>query len=213
MTPNNRLRGLLVGALVVAAVALTAYFATRTHDTNGDLGLDAQPVPPPVPLPNNAREPVWPESADVVHAGRAWVVVDPESVDELPAYKEVVPGRALVRVSEDLRLGATGDRIELTVPQIGRAFEGVVEQVETDSFGNVTYIGFLTEANGQDYRFVITAGTSNTFATIATSLGTYELVASHDLGWLMPATQMDQHVDYSQPDYFIPEERPVHEQE
>ena len=210
MTPDNRLRGLLVAALVVAAVALTAYLATRTHDANDDLGLDSQPVPAPVSLADNAREPVRPESAIVE---RAWVVVDPGSVNELPPYKEFVSGRVLVRVSEALRLGAAGDRIELTVPQIGHAFEGVVEKVETDAFGNVTYIGFLTEANGQDYRFVITAGPSNTFATIATSLGSYELVASHDLGWLMPSAQMDQHVDYSQPDYFIPEERPVREQE
>lgn len=210
MTPNNRLRGLLVAALVVAAVALTAYLATRTHDANDDLGLDSQPVPAPVPLPDNAREGVRPESAIVE---RAWVVVDPESVNELPPYKEFVSGRVLVRVSEALRLGASGDRIELTVPQIGHAFEGVVEKVETDAFGNVTYIGFVTEANGQNYRFVITAGPSNTFATIATSLGSYELVASHDLGWLMPSAQMDQHVDYSQPDYFIPEETPVREQE
>lgn len=213
MTPDNRLRGLLVAALVVAAVALTAYLATRTHDANGDLSLDSQPVPAPVSLADNARELVRPESVIDVRAERAWVVVDPGSVNELPPYKEFVSGRVLVRVSEALRLGAAGDRIELTVPQIGRAFEGVVEQVEADSFGNVTYIGFLTEANGQDYRFVITAGPSNTFATIATSLGSYELVASHDLGWLMPSAQMDQHVDYSQPDYFIPEERPVREQE
>ena len=210
MTPDNRLRGLLVAALVVAAVALAAYLATRTHDANDDLGLDSQPVPAPASLADNAREPARPESAIVE---RAWVVVDPGSVNELPPYKEFVSGRVLVRVSEALRLEAAGDRIELTVPQIGHAFEGVVEKVETDAFGNVTYIGFLTEANGQDYRFVITAGPSNTFATIATSLGSYELVASHDLGWLMPSAQMDQHVDYSQPDYFIPEERPVREQE
>lgn len=213
MTPNNRLRGMLVAALVVAAAALTAYFVTRTHDASRDRGLDSSPVSAPLSLPDNVRNPERPESASVVRAGSAWVVVDPESVDELPAYKEVVPGRALVRVSEDLRLGAAGNRIELTVPQIGRAFEGVVEQVETDAFGNVTYIGFLIDSNGQDYRFVITAGPRNTFANFATSLGSYELVASHDLGWLMPSAQMDQHVDYSQPDYFIPEEMFVQERE
>lgn len=34
--------------------------------------------------------------------------------------------------------------------------------------------------------------------------GTYELVAPGELGWLMPSVNMDQHVDYSQPDYYIP---------
>ena len=147
-----------------------------------------------------------PTAAQVPAGHAAWVVVDPESVDELPPYKEVVAGRALVRVSEALRLGMAGDRIALEVPQLGRTFDGVVERQESDPYGNVSYIGLLKEANGRDYRFVITAGARNTFAQIGTSRGTFELVASDDLGWLMATAGMDQHVDYSRPDYIIREE-------
>ncbi len=153
-----------------------------------------------------------PAGAQIPAGGAAWVVVDPESVDRLPPYKEVAPGRALVRVSEALRLGWVGDRIELEVPQIGASFEGVVKQVDQDGYGNVTYIGLLKEANGRDYRFIITAGARNTFAHLGTSRGTFELVASNELGWLMPTANMDQHVDYSKPDYFIREEPPRDEE-
>ncbi|MDE0680153.1 MAG: M12 family metallo-peptidase [Gammaproteobacteria bacterium] len=90
------------------------------------------------------------------------------------------------------------------MPQLGAIFEGIVERLETDSYGNVSYVGLLTEADGRDYRFIITAGARNTFAHITTSRGTYELVAKGELGWLMPTAGMDQHVDYSVPDYIIP---------
>ena len=148
-----------------------------------------------------------PTAAPVSAAHSAWVVTDPESVDRLPTYKEVVPGRALVKVSEALRLGMAGLKIALEVPQIGQTFDGVVERLETDPYGNVSYIGLLTEPDGSDYRFVITAGARNTFARVGTSRGAFELVASDGLGWLMPAANMDQHVDYSKPDYFIRGER------
>ena len=157
----------------------------------------------------DARSPEQSPGAPDSSLGNAWRILDPGSVDELPPYKEVAPGRVLVRISEALRLGTGGDRIALAVPQLGTTFEGVVERFETDPYGNVSYIGLLTEADGQDYRFIITAGARNTFAHIGTSHGTYELVANSELGWLMPTAGMDQHVDYSQPDYILPEEPPV----
>lgn len=153
----------------------------------------------------DARSPGQPAAAPDPGLENAWRIVDPESVDELPPYKEVAPGRVLVRVSEALRLGLAGDRIGIHVPQLGWTFEGIVERSETDAYGNVSHIGLLRESDGRDYRFVITAGARNTFAHIGTSRGTYELVASRELGWLMPTAGMDQHVDYSRPDYIIPE--------
>lgn len=137
----------------------------------------------------------------------AWVVVDPETVDELPPYQEVVENRALVRVSEALRLAGIDNRVVLSIPQLGQEYEGVVEEVEVDPWGNVSYVGLLRDVDDQDYRFLITAGAINTFAHIGTSRGSFELVATDgELGWLMPTANMDQHVDYSKPDYYIPGE-------
>ena len=53
-----------------------------------------------------------------------WELVDPASVDELPAYKEVVPGRALVRILDainDWKSGRPGSN--LGIPQLGAEFE------------------------------------------------------------------------------------------
>ena len=144
-----------------------------------------------------------------VGADSAWVVVDPATVDELPPYKEAVAGRALVRVSDALRLGVMTDRVVIAVPQVGQIYEGVIEVVETDPWGNISYVGLIRDVDDRDYRFLITAGARNTFAHIGTSRGTFELVVTGGtLGWLMPSVNMDQHVDYSKPDYYIVDEKP-----
>ena len=130
------------------------------------------------------------------------MVVDEESVDVLPAYKEVVPGRALVRVGESLERWSKGGLVAFPVPQHRKTYTGLVERMDEDAMGNRSYVGFVDEA-GRKYRFVVTAGPRNTFARLGTPKGTFELVASADLGWLMPTAGMDQHVDYGQPDYMI----------
>lgn len=209
MKGNNQLRWILAGISVVAVSVLIAYFTGRANKQGEHDDLSRGPERASIPLVvsdgTQRSEPL--QSGHAASHDRAWVVVDPETVDQLPAYKEIVPGRVLVRVSEALRLGTAGDRITLEVPQIGKALEGVVERVDTDPYGNTSYLGLITEADGRDYRFVITAGTRNTFAHIGTERGTFELVATGgSLGWLMPTRFMDQHVDYTQPDYVIPDE-------
>ena len=72
--------------------------------------------------------------------------------------------------------------------------------------GNRSYTGLLKDTEGRDYRFTITVGAKNVFAQLGTSQGTFELVASNEMGWLMPSRYMDQHMDYSQPDYYVVEE-------
>lgn len=209
MRIGNRIRWLSAAISAVALGALLAYCVLRAPETPRRAGPDPAIPAAAVEQPQAGEQE---QSADAkILGGAAWVVVDPESVDELPPYKEMVPGRALVRVSEALRLGTAGGRIMLEIPQLGRTFGGVVERSNTDPYGNVTYIGLLTETNGRDYRFIITAGARNTFAHVSTSRGTFELAASKELGWLMPSANMDQHVDYSRPDYIIREERPPNE--
>ncbi len=193
--------------LVLAAVVgvaliwlLGANDLGEEHGAGGDSTSRVDPV-------QDVREEAAPAVA--LPAGNAaWQVIVPESVDELPDYKEVVPGRALVRISEALRDWQEGDEVLLAIPQLGESFDGVVERVEDDLWGNRSYTGLLKGENGRDYRFVITVGPENVFAQLGTSQGTFELVASDEIGWLMASRYMDQHVDYSQPDYYIVEDGP-----
>ena len=144
----------------------------------------------------------------------AWAIIDPDTVEELPPLEQVVADRVLVRVSEALQRGTISDRVVLSVPQLAKNYEGVIEEVDADPWGNVSYVGLLRDVDDRDYRFLITVGAINTFAHIGTSRGTFELVAiDGEMGWLMPTANMDQHVDYSKPDYYIPGEKGQRENE
>ena len=200
MKTTRTTAGLILAAVI--GVALIWFFGVHDRGEEREASDDSTGR---VDSAHEAGESVVPE-VDPPAGNSAWQVIDPDSVDELPEYKEVVPGRALVRISEDLQDWKEGDEVLLAIPQLSRSFEGVVEQIDEDPWGNRSYTGLLKEPNGRDYRFVITAGPENVFAQLGTSQGTFELVASDEIGWLMASRYMDQHVDYSQPDYYIVEE-------
>ena len=155
--------------------------------------IEAQPavVLPPLPTgPNTAWQPL-----DIGS-------VDPE---RLPEYKEAVEGRVLVELSTGMWSWGEGDRITLAVPQTGTVYEPAIDRVESMLGNTRSYVGRLIE-DDFPYSFVITVGQRNTFASLSTPQGSFELIGDTELAWLMPVANMDQHVDYSQPDYYIPGE-------
>ena len=215
-TPGGRAFVWLL-TLTSVAVVIAVYFSVR--------GANETPVESPVEAGASAEtgavssSPSAPESgalaiqpADVlpplpVGPNTAWHSVAIDSVDpqRLPEYKEIVEGRALVELSTGMWSWGAGDRITLAVPQIGAVYEPVIERVETMLGNNRSYVGRLIE-DDFPYSFVITVGQRNTFANLSTPQGSFELVGDTELAWLMPVANMDQHVDYSQPDYYIPGE-------
>lgn len=142
-----------------------------------------------------------------VAANAAWVPVDVGEVkpERMPVYKEVVEGRVLVTLEPDIWTWDVGEMISIVVPQIGETYESVIDRVETGLGVNRSYIGRLID-DGHPYSFVITVGERNAFAHLGTHEGSYELVGNTEFAWLMPTANMNQHVDYSKPDYFIPGE-------
>lgn len=134
-----------------------------------------------------------------------WRPVDESTVDpqSVPAYKEVVEGRVLVQLADTQRRLAVGDRVSVSIPQLGETYRPVVERIETGPGTTRSFVGSSAATDDQRHRLVFTQGPRSTFAHIGTPQGTYELVANGELGWLMPTANMDQHVDYSKPDYYI----------
>ena len=125
--------------------------------------------------------------------------------NRVPVYKEIVEGRVLVTLEPGMWTWDVGEKISIEVPQIGKIYESVIDRVETGLGVNRSYIGRLID-NDRPYSFVITVGERNAFANLGTPQGSYELFGNTEYAWLMPMANMDQHVDYSKPDYFIPEE-------
>ncbi|MDE0363019.1 MAG: hypothetical protein OXI74_17735 [Rhodospirillaceae bacterium] len=134
-----------------------------------------------------------------------WMPIDEGSVTDLPAYKEVVQDRVLVRLADVPGGWRVGQRIAIPIPQLNEVFTPVIERIQAGPNSTRSYVGTLTGVAGSVHRFTITVGPRNTFARLPTPDGTYELVATGELGWLMPTANMDQHVDYSMPDFVFPE--------
>lgn len=137
----------------------------------------------------------------------AWAEVNLADINPewVPEYHETVEGSLLVAIGDGMRTWNAGDTIALPVPQIGEVFRPVIDDVETLIGTNRSYVG-RTLAADAPYSFVITLGEHETFGHVGTPQGSYELVGNTRLAWLMPTANMDQHVDYSKPDYFYLDE-------
>ena len=117
-------------------------------------------------------------------------------------------GRTLVDVS--VAAGAAsgwrvGDRVSIELPQLGISHEGAIERIEEGMGYSRSARGWAIGADGRPRRFVVTVGPTRVFAYIDTVEGPYELVADTRLGWLLPSSSMLAGIDFSKPDYIIPE--------
>lgn len=134
-----------------------------------------------------------------------WTAIEEGTVTELPTYKEEVRDRVLVRIENVPGEWRVGQRIAIPIPQLNEVFTPVIERIQAGPNSTRSYIGTLTGVADRVHRFTITVGPRNTFAHLPTPDGTYELVATGELGWLMPTANMDRHVDYGVPDFVLPE--------
>lgn len=188
-------------AVGLAALLLVVLLARGRNGAQEDVGtapaLNPQAQTPPAVdegLPPPGRQSLWrpvEESA-----------VDPADIPAF-AYVADVPGKALVRVAALTAPRAVGDRVGVEIPQLGAAFQLVVERVVEGPGSTRSVSGRAEDGSGGRHGFVLTTGPRSMFARIGTPEGAFELAANRDLGWLMPAANMDRHVDYSKPDTYI----------
>ncbi len=194
---------LLAALLYWLFVRPPAQEATSGGPPDATAGIPGALAPPP-PTDKNIKE-----ARAATNPVALWRPIDEASVAELPAYKEVVQDRALVRVLDIAGDWQAGQRIAVPIPQLNEIYTPVIERIRRGFSGTRSYIGTLIEDAGRAHRFTITTGPRNTFAHLSTPHGVYELVATGELGWLMPAVHMDRHVDYSEPDYILPDPPPA----
>lgn len=98
------------------------------------------------------------------------------------------------------------DQIELYIPQQQQSFYATVEKTVTHFNGNLSWIGHLN-GYGNDYVVTITQGNNQTFATINTPRGTYQLTEIKGKATITPASLLTKHLDYSVPDFVTPPAR------
>ncbi len=213
-TGNRILSRVILGgflALTVAVVGLGVLLVDRELDGSAQdpaaLPADGSPPAPPPETTPTGTQVTGGATQLPPGANSGWQPVDAGSIDpaRIPSYKETVENAVLVELSPSMWSWSAGEQITLSVPQIGMTYTPVIDRVEISLGSNRSYVGRLIEGEFP-YSFVITVGERNAFANLSTPQGSFELVGNTQLAWLMPTANMDRHVDYSQPDYFIPEQ-------
>ena len=200
----------LAVAMVLGTAGLVLWHATERS------GLPSDPVDDVVGEPASPQAPTvagglssGAGANEVDRLWRVWRAVDERAVDALPVYQDgwSEAGRALVDVSGAVDAAGTwqvGDRMAVELPQLGETYESTVERV--DRLGHVHSVrGLLVDGDGRDRRVVLTVGPGRVFAYVDTAAGPYELVANDRLGWLLPSSSMMAGIDFSKPDYLLPD--------
>jgi len=111
-----------------------------------------------------------------------------------------IAGKGMSVNLTDLSNLKEGDDVALFVPQEDSVHEGRVTEVSITGSGNRVITGFL---DGH-YRFVFTVGKFQTFGTIQTQAGRYQLEARDGTGRIVSVKTINEGLDFSQPDYVVP---------
>ena len=144
------------------------------------------------------------QAADGAQSG--WSVVDPNAIapERLPPFQETYTDARLVSLTGNPGNWGPGSRVVFDIPHTGERLEAVIERVEPGLAGSISYIGRVDRDDAL-HRVVVTVGVRNAFAFIDSDSGSYEMVGNREFGWLMSTVGMEMHVDYSKPDYYIPD--------
>ena len=171
-----------------------------------------EPVEPPAPYPA-PRPGDGPEPGARQQGGPdpLWSVVDEGSVQVAPPYPESwsEAGRVLVDVTVAASRADSwrvGDRLAVELPQLGGVHEWTVERIAVGQDARSRSVrGWIDSADDRPRRIVVTVGPGRVLAYIDTLRGPYELTGNARLAWLLPSSSMMAGIDFSKPDYILPE--------
>ncbi len=197
-----------VFALLVICVLTTCvwwwYHSDKPSDVvvDDNLSTSTPSVEAPAPLiPPSNPSPVSSPSTVI------WSVVNNQSeIPDIPGAQRDIEDAVPIGINYDSLLNlSVGDEIIVEIPQLNSQMTVVLEKIKThiNSIKTITATSIDNSAN-----LIVTIGKKSTFANISTPRGSYEFVGNKTHGWLMPSANMDQHVDYTKPDYVIREIEP-----
>ena len=131
----------------------------------------------------------------------------------VPPYPESwsETGRVLVDVATAASRADTwrvGDRLAVDLPQLGGIHEWTVERIAVGQDARSRSVrGWIDGVDDRPRRIVVTVGPGRVLAYIDTPQGPYELTGNARLAWLLPTSSMMAGIDFSKPDYILPERR------
>ena len=134
------------------------------------------------------------------------MVNNQSEMPDIPGAQRDIEDAVPIGINYDSLLNlSVGDETIVEIPQLNSQMTVVIEKIET----HINGIKTITAASlDNSANLLVTIGQKSTFANISTRRGSYEFVGNTTHGWLMPSANMDQHVDYTKPDYVITEIKP-----
>ena len=134
------------------------------------------------------------------------MVNNQSEMPDIPGAQRDIEDAVPIGINYDSLLNlSVGDETIVEIPQLNSQMTVVLKKIKT----HINGIKTITAASlDNSANLLVTIGKKSTFANISTSRGSYEFVGNTTHGWLMPSANMDQHVDYTKPDYVITKIKP-----
>ena len=120
-----------------------------------------------------------------------------------------ITGHAIALNLKELAQLQLGDTIALPIPEFDQPLLGVIDNVVSHESGNRSFHGVIpTGPNEINLSAFITVGKKSAHITVETPEGIYMIETDRDgdgsEGIVYPETEITKHIDYSKPDYIVP---------
>ena len=198
----------LISVALVSFVVLLSVALLNRDDAPGSASeLAAQPSVVPFVAPSVSKTasttalPAAVSPAPLIDPSPSWQVISESGVPE-DFRRPNIDDVAYLAIAGMAGL-YEGDALDIVIPQEDVDYTAYVTEVTVSPSGNRSVSGIIN--NREMYRFVITVGQKRTFATLNTPGGRYQMEARNGIGRLIPAASIKTKLDYTKPDYIIPE--------
>ena len=131
---------------------------------------------------------------------QAWFQLGDDEQPTLAPGKKLPEGAVHVRVSDLYKEWLLGTPVEVHIPQNDETYDALVERITPDSFGNTTIHAVPNPSEEVFERLILTYDSKSTLAYVSTTVGSYELTASGDIGLLVPGSSLGVTKDPTLPD-------------
>ena len=196
----NRLYLAGVALFLVSLAGFLVFLPDRDRPgsdlSDRDLSLASQPGGNKTPLTH-----VVTETPDAVPSSPARKEYRDDGEDGQDGEDGEEAEKGLPIETADLSGYEAGDSITLYIPQEDASYGGTVTEATATVSGNRVLTGFL---EGK-YRFVLTVGRFQTFGTIQTGEGRYQMETRGGEGRIVSMAEINEGLDFTQPDYVIPD--------
>ena len=184
-----------LGIATVLLGAFVAYFFWPDDDTMDGEMAEVE-TKPEGSVTQELTDPRYPPRT----VRQAWHHATAEDEELFPRPENLPDDSSYVKLTGEYDQWLLGTPVEVTIPQTGKRYRSIVDQVTPDEFGNIVIHAKPDTDENEFRRLILTFSDSQTLAYVSTTLGSYELTGSEKVGWITSTNTLQKRRDYSQKD-------------